>query len=115
VTAPPFWQCSAYLAGRNHRATTKERDPQRAKEKAEDWYLSLRVKHRSGELRGGRNFKDAAEKFLPEYEALTAGERNPEYVRQFEEKLRVHILPLWDAFPSRTSRRRRFRIIAYTV
>ncbi len=95
----PFWQCSAYLAGRNHRATTKEKDPQRAREKAEDWYLSLRVKHRSGELRGGRSFKDAAEKFLPEYEALTAGERNPEYVKQFGDKLRVHVLPFFGKMP----------------
>lgn len=95
----PFWQCSTYLAGRNHRATTKESDPQRAREKAEEWYLSLRVKHRSGELKGGRLFKDAAAKFLPEYEALTAGERNPEYVRQFEEKLRVHLLPFLGKTP----------------
>jgi integrase len=95
----PYWQCSAYLAGRNHRTTTKEKTPERAKEKAEEWYLSLRVKHRSGELRGGALFKDAAAKFLPEYEALTAGERNPEYVAQFEEKLRVHILPFLGRLP----------------
>ncbi|HEX3666792.1 MAG TPA: hypothetical protein VHU23_16320 [Rhizomicrobium sp.] len=94
-----FYQCSAYLAGRNHRATTKEKDPQRAREKAQEWYLSLHVKHRTGELRGGRLFRDAAEKFLPEYEALTAGERSPEYVRQFEEKLRVHLLPFFGKMP----------------
>src|ERR1700677_683933 len=76
------WQCSTFLAGRNHRATTKESDLDHAKKRAEDWYLSLQLKHRSGELRGGKKFTDAADKFLPEYEALTAGERNPRYVKQ---------------------------------
>ena len=94
-----FWQCSAYLAGRNHRNTTKETDLGRAKEKAEEWYLSLRVKHRSGELRGGKLFKDAAEKFLPEYEALTAGERNPDYVKGHGDRLRVHLLPFFGNMP----------------
>jgi len=90
-----FWQCSAYLAGRNHRATTKETDLSRAKEKAEEWYLSLRLKHRAGELRGGKLFKAAAEKFLPEYEALTTGERNPDYVKGHGDRLRVHLLPFF--------------------
>jgi len=90
-----FWQCSAYLAGRNHRATTKEIDLLRAKEKAEEWYLSLRLKHRAGELRGGKLFKAAAEKFLPEYEALTAGERNARYVKGHGDRLRVHLLPFF--------------------
>lgn len=89
----PYWQCSTYLAGRNHRNTTKEEDLERAKAKAEDWYLSLQLKHRTGELRGGRLFKDAAAKFLPEYEALTAGERSARYVTQQGERLRVHLLP----------------------
>src|SRR6202034_1965237 len=47
-----FWQCSTYLAGRNHRTTTKEQDLEHAKGLAEEWYLSLRVKHRAGELKG---------------------------------------------------------------
>ena len=93
------WQCSTYLAGRNHRATTKEADLDRAKSIAEDWYLSLRLKQRSGELRGGKLFKAAAEKFLPEYEALTAGERNPEYVKGHSIHLRVHLLPFFGHMP----------------
>ncbi|MGD0192274.1 MAG: site-specific integrase [Rhizomicrobium sp.] len=94
-----LWQCSTYLAGRNHRATTKESDLDHAKKKAEDWYLSLQLKHRSGELRGGKKFSDAADKFLPEYEALTAGERNPEYVKGHGDRLRVHLLPFFGDKP----------------
>jgi integrase len=91
-----FWQCSSYLAGREHRATTKERDLSRAKEKAEEWYLGLRVSHRSGELRGGSSFAEAAKKFEVEYAALTAGERNPDYVKGHSDRLRVHLLPFFE-------------------
>jgi integrase len=87
------WQCSTYLAGRNHRATTKEADLERAKRIAEEWYLGLKVQHRNGELRGGKMFQEAADKFVPEYEALTIGERNPEYVKGHGDNLRRHLLP----------------------
>ncbi len=90
-----FWQCSAYLAGKDHRATTRESDLERAKEKAEEWYLGLRVKHRAGELRGGRSFADAAKKFEVEYAALTAGERNPQYVQGHSDRLRVRLVPFF--------------------
>ena len=93
------WQCSTFLAGRNHRKTTKQRDVERAKEIAEEWYLSLRVKHRSGELEGGPTFAEAAEKFLPEYETLTAGERNVQYVKSHGDRLRVHLLPFFGRMP----------------
>ena len=73
----PYWQCSTYLAGHNHRNTAKEDDLERAKAKAEEWYLNLQLKHRAGELKGGKTFKDAADQFVREYEALTQGERNP--------------------------------------
>ena len=90
-----FWQCSTYLAGKNRRATTKEIDLERAKSAAEEWYLSLRMKHRSGELRGGKTFRVAAEQFQREYEALTAGERSPRYVKSHGDRLRVHLLPFF--------------------
>jgi integrase len=89
----PYWQCSTYLDRRNHRTTTKERDLDPAKKKAEEWYLSLQLKHRTGELRSGHRFQGAADKFLPEYEALTAGERNAKYVRGHGDRLRVHLNP----------------------
>jgi integrase len=90
-----FWQCSTYLAGRNHRATTKEASLERAKAAAEDWYLGLRLQHRSGELRGGKSFASAADQFSREYEALTVGERNPRYVKSHGDRLRVHLLPFF--------------------
>ena len=90
-----FWQCSSFLAGRNHRATTKTDNLERAKALAEEWYFYLQLKHRTGELRGGKSFKAAADQFLREYEALTAGERNPRYVKRHGDRLRVHLLPFF--------------------
>lgn len=91
----PYWQCSTFLASRNHRTTTKERDLDHAKKKAEEWYLSLQLQHRTGELKGGRTFAAAAAKFVPEYEALMAGERSPRYIKQHSDRLRVHLLPFF--------------------
>ena len=34
--------------------------------------------NRAGDLKTGKTFKQAAEKFLEEYEVITAGERNPQ-------------------------------------
>jgi integrase len=90
-----FWQCSAYLAGRNHRNTTKSDNLDRAKEIAEEWYFGLRLKDRAGELKVGKTFKAAADIFLREYEALTLGERNPQYVKSHGDRLRVHLLPFF--------------------
>src|SRR5882757_7555428 len=73
----PFWQCATYLAGRNHRTSTKERDLERAKKIAAEWYLELQVRNRSGDLAGGPTFGDAAARFEAEYSVLTAGERSP--------------------------------------
>lgn len=92
-----FWQCSTFLAGRNHRTSTKEESLSQAKDIAEDWYLGLKGKARAGELKHGKTFKFAAEQFQREYEALTAGERNPRYVKSHELRLRVHLLPFFGA------------------
>jgi integrase len=93
------WQCATFLAGRNHRKSTKQRDKERALAVAEEWYLSLRIKHRTGELDGGPTFADAAERFVPEYETLTQGERNPRYVKQHSDRLRLHLLPFLGTKP----------------
>jgi integrase len=90
-----FWQCSSYLAGRNHRTTTKTDSLDRAKSVAEEWYFDLRLKHRSGELRGGKSFQSAADQFVREYGALTMGERNARYVQGHSDRLRVHLLPFF--------------------
>ena len=35
-----LWQCSSYFAGKNRRTSTKEESIAKAKEIAEDWYLT---------------------------------------------------------------------------
>ena len=89
------WQCSTYLGGKNRRVSTKQGSLAQAKDFAEDWYLELKGKHRRGEIKGGRTFKQAAAQFLREYEVITAGERSARYVESKDEKLRVHLLPFF--------------------
>ena len=90
-----YWQCSAFLEGRNLRVSTKQSSLALAKDFAEDWYLGLRGKQLRGQLKFEKTFKEAAEKFLAEYEVITEGQRNPDYVKTFEIKLRVHLLPFF--------------------
>lgn len=94
-----YWQCSTFLAGKNHRISTKEDSLSRAKEIAEDWYLELRGKRRSGELKEGKTFRAAAEQFLKEYPVITLGQRNPKYVEGNAERIRVHLLPYFGDMP----------------
>ena len=91
----PLWQCSTYLAGRNYRTSTKQESIGQAKDIAEDWYLDLKGKSRAGELRNGKTFKFAADQFRKEYEAITAGERNPKYVADHWMRLRLHLVPFF--------------------
>ena len=90
-----YWQCSTYLAGKNRRATTKEESLSHAKQVAEDWYLELRGKSRSGELRNEKTFKDAAAQFEREYEIITEGQRNPQYVADHKARLKLHLVPFF--------------------
>lgn len=89
----PIWQCSTYLAGKNRRVSTKEESLSKAKDFAEDWYLELRGKNNRGEISGENTFKQAADKFLAEYEILTNGERNKKYVSDHKARLRNHLIP----------------------
>jgi integrase len=90
-----LWQCSTYLNGKNQRVSTKEDGLSRAKDFAEDWYLELRGKHKRGELKNEKSFKDAADQFTREYPVMTAGQRNPKYVHDHEARLRNHLLPFF--------------------
>lgn len=90
-----YWQCSTFMAGKNQRTSTKEESLARAKEFAEDWFLELRGKLRDGELKREKTFKDAAERFVREYEVLTGGERNPKYAKDHEARLRIHLIPFF--------------------
>ena len=89
----PYWQCAAFVNGRNHRASTKETSLERAKDFAEDWYLGLKGKLRGGELTGGEAFARAADHWLREIEVLMDGERAPGYVDEYRRRLNIHILP----------------------
>lgn len=90
------WQCSTYLNGRNHRKSTKEDSLAHAKQIAEDWYLELRGKSRAGLLKKSeQSFRQAAQRFLNEYEIITAGERSPLWVKGHEIRLRLHLLPFF--------------------
>jgi len=98
------WQCSTFLAGKNWRKSTKVDSFSLASAIAEDWYLELKGKMRSGELKFGKTFKDAAEKFLPEYTVITYGERSPKYVENVGLIIRAHLLPFFgDKFLSEIS------------
>lgn len=109
-----YWQCAAYLSGKNHRSTTKQTNLALAIEFARDWYLDRAAEdrlRRRGELPapigfpvqkpeipkprapGEKTFKEAAAAFLREYAAMTAGERNEEYTLSKERILRLYILP----------------------
>jgi integrase len=90
-----YWQCATYLHGKNWRVSTKEDSLARAKDFAEDWFLELKGKSRAGVLKVGPTFKQAADKFLLEYEVITAGERSPKYVEGVRDRLRVHLLPFF--------------------
>ncbi len=87
------WHCSASLAGKQRRASTREDSLARAKDFAEDWYLTLRGKARAGQIIDDKNFKRACRLFLRDYEAMTAGQRNPKYVQDHHSRINNHLLP----------------------
>jgi len=90
-----LWQCSSYFAGKNRRTSTKEDSLSKAKEVAEDWYLQLRGKLRSGEIKTEKTFRDASEQFLKEYDIITQGERSAVYVSGQRRRLENHLVPFF--------------------
>jgi integrase len=90
------WQCATYLAGRNRRVSTKEDSLSKAKDFAEDWYLQLRGKARAGELKPDeKTFRDAAAQFEREFQIITEGQRNAQYVKGHSTRLRLHLVPFF--------------------
>lgn len=90
-----YWQCATYLGGKNRRTSTKEESLAHAKEFAQDWYLELHGKHRRGELKTEKSFREAADTFTKEYEVITGGERSPRWVEGHQIRLRMHLLPFF--------------------
>lgn len=66
----PHWQCACSVAGRQRRRTTGEESLARAKDVAQDWYLGLLGKFRAGDLKVGRTFAEAADRFIDEFETI---------------------------------------------
>ena len=89
------WQCSTYFAGKNRRTSTKEESLSKAKEIAEDWYLQLRGKLRSGEIKTEKTFRDASEQYLREYDIITLGQRSKTYVQGQHWRSTVHLVPFF--------------------
>ena len=90
-----FWQCSAYGAGKNRRVSTHEEILAQAKVFAEDWYLELRGKLRSGGLKAEKTFKEVAAQFEREYEVITEGQRSPRYIEGHKRRLKIHLVPFF--------------------
>jgi integrase len=65
------------------------------KDIAEDWYLTLRGKLKAGTLKHEKTFRQAAEQFRTEYEAITEGERNEAYVEGHWRRLKIHLNPFF--------------------
>jgi len=89
------WQCSSYFAGRNRRTSTKEDSLSKAKVFAEDWYLELHGKLRSGEIKTEKTFREASEQYLREYDIITQGQRSKVYVACQHWRSRVHLVPFF--------------------
>ncbi|MCV6594204.1 MAG: hypothetical protein OIF48_14715, partial [Silicimonas sp.] len=94
-TGSPYWQCSTFLGGKKQRTSTKEKSLARAKDFAEDWYLTIRGKHHRGELKNEKTFKFAAQQFEREYEIITDGQRSIKWVQGHKDRLRIHLLPFF--------------------
>lgn len=124
-----LWQCAVYLGGRNHRASTRQKSLALAIEVAREWYMDRHADERlrrrgmtaatSGaspaaapaervlkdHLRKGMagpklpTFREAATAFVAEYEVITQGERNAQYVAQKSRQLDIHLLPFFGDRP----------------
>ena len=100
----PHWQCSASIDGRQCRATTKTDSLSLAKDVAQDWYLTLKGKARFGgglpaAKPKGKLFREAAAKFIDEFELLTGGQRSAEYVGGLRHKITKHLNPFFGDMP----------------
>jgi len=88
-------KCSSFFAGKNRRTSTKEESLSKAKEIAEDWYLQLRGKLLTGELKAEKTFREVSEQFLRECEIMTCGEGSKQYVKGQYLRSSVHLVPFF--------------------
>ena len=90
-----FWQCSASVGGKQRRGSTKQESLAQAKDVAEDWYLGLKGKAQAGELKSGKTFRQAATRFIDEFEVITQGERSPRYFENHKQRIENHLMPFF--------------------
>ena len=92
-----YWQCSASVGGKQRKHSTKQASLELAKDVAEDWYFTLLGKKREGLLLSEKTFAQAASQFLKEYAVITEGQRSPLWIKGYEIRLRLHLLPFFGA------------------
>lgn len=97
------WQAAARVGGQRFRQTTGETALDRAKDVAEEWYLDLRGKLRTGRLEPlapkEKTFGEAAQAYLREVRVLAASVRSPSYVKMLELRMNAHVLPFFKDKP----------------
>jgi integrase len=97
------WQAAARVGGQRFRQTTGEMALDRAKDVAEEWYLDLRGKLRSGRLEPlapkEKTFAEAAQAYLREVRVLAASVRSPSYIKNLEMRMKAHVLPFFKDKP----------------
>ncbi len=97
------WQAAARVGGQRFRQTTGEMALDRAKDVAEEWYLDLRGKLRTGRLEPlapkEKTFAEAAQAYLREVRVLAASVRSPSYVKNLEMRMKAHVLPFFKDKP----------------
>jgi integrase len=124
-----YWQCSTYMDGCNHRTSTKEESLTMAKDFAKEWYMTAYVDSklrnqsvRTSRLLGrfkqvessaqavqaqpekpkkpsGPTFREAAEKFIAEYNVVTQGQRSEKVTELHELRINVHLIPFFGDMP----------------
>ena len=119
----PNWQCACSVGRRQHRANTGEDGLTRAAAFASDWFRTLTTNDavgptaaqpipRPASLAGRRvpraaarapqqTFREAASRFMVEFEALTKGQRNPIYVDGHRARLANYLIPFFGAMSVR--------------
>lgn len=104
-----YWQCHARIDGQRYRESTQRESVEEAIDFAEDWYLTLRGKIRAGDFtpmprrpttptkRIGKEktFREASDTFFLEYDAITGGQRSPEWVEAMKNRARLYLNPFF--------------------
>lgn len=92
------WHASTFLDGAKRRTTTGDDSLSRAKDFAEDWYLTLKGKKLSGTLgpaKTEKTFRDAATQYEKEYAIITGGQRNAVYVDGNFRRIKKYLNPFF--------------------